>query len=89
MRKGLVREATTDTPSAEPGYDFSHEQLRALVYDETSLARRRLLHRRVAEELARQPRPLQAQGAIAGQIAHHFRMAGHDDERGQLLQAGR
>ena len=80
VRKGLVREATTYTPGAEPGYDFSHEQLRALVYDETSLARRRLLHRRVAEELARQPRPPRAQGAIAGQIAHHFRMAGHDDE---------
>ena len=80
VRKGLVREATSGTPGAEPGYDFSHEQLRALVYDETSLARRRLLHRRVAEELARQPRSLQAQGAIAGQIAHHFRMAGHDHE---------
>ena len=80
VRKGLVREAVNGTTGAEPGYDFSHEQLRALVYDETSLARRRLLHRRVAEELARQPRSLQAQGAIAGQIAHHFRMAGHDHE---------
>ncbi len=80
VRKGLVREATMNMTGAEPGYDFSHEQLRALVYDETSLARRRLLHRRVAEELARQPRSLHAQDAIAGQIAHHFRMAGHDDE---------
>ena len=32
--------------------DFSHEKLRTLVYEETSLARRRLLHRRIAETLA-------------------------------------
>ena len=38
---GLVREGTVD-------YDFSHEHLRAMVYAETSLARRRLLHRRAA-----------------------------------------
>jgi predicted ATPase len=35
--RGLVREGAVD-------YDFGHEQLRRLVYDDTSLARRRLLH---------------------------------------------
>jgi len=33
-------------------YDFTHDKLRSLVYEETSLTRRRLLHQRVAEALA-------------------------------------
>ena len=49
LARGLIREAGGDR---QPHYDFSHEQLRALVYAETSGARRRLLHRRVAEALA-------------------------------------
>jgi hypothetical protein len=44
LRRGLVREAPT-------GYDFVHGALRDLAYEATSLARRRLLHRRVAEAL--------------------------------------
>ena len=46
---GLVREG----PGPEPAYDFTHEKLRALVYAEVGPARRRLLHRRVADALAR------------------------------------
>jgi DNA-binding SARP family transcriptional activator len=57
-------------------YDFSHEKLRALVYEETSLARRRLLHRRAADALAGRARARRDPGAIAGQIAHHYREAG-------------
>src|SRR5262249_30683390 len=52
MRQGLVSEVTRAGSDSQPHYDFSHEKLRALVYEETSLARRRLLHRRVAEALA-------------------------------------
>jgi DNA-binding SARP family transcriptional activator/Tfp pilus assembly protein PilF len=59
-------------------YDFGHEKLRALVYEETSLARRRLLHRRVAESLARRARRRRETGALAGQIAHHYQLAGRD-----------
>lgn len=56
-------------------YDFSHGKLRDLVYTETSLARRRLLHRRVAEALTSAP------GAAtrirnAGVIAQHYLQAG-------------
>src|SRR6185312_9734748 len=52
-RRGLLREASAESVKATiPVYDFSHEKLRALVYDETSLARRRLLHRRAAESLS-------------------------------------
>ena len=65
---GVVREAT----GAEPVYDFSHQKLRALVYDQTGLARRRLLHGRVAAALSRR-RP---GGASAALVAQHLRLAG-------------
>jgi len=67
--RGLVRELSS---AAEPGYDFTHDKLRALVYDEIGLARRRLLHRRVADALARA-----APGAeSAALVAQHLRLAG-------------
>ena len=57
---GLVREGTLD-------YDFSHEQLRAMVYAETSLARRRLLHGRAARTTA-----------DAATTARHLNLAGDE-----------
>jgi predicted ATPase/DNA-binding SARP family transcriptional activator len=62
----------------QPTYDFYHEKLRALVYEEISLARRRLLHRRVAEALIKRARGPAERGALAGLIAYHYRMAGLD-----------
>lgn len=64
---GVVREVSGD----EPIYDFSHEKLRALVYEQTGLARRRLLHARVAAALSRQPG-----GESAALVAQHLRLAG-------------
>jgi predicted ATPase len=63
-------------------YDFNHEKLRALVYEEMSLARRRLLHRRVAEVLVLErggalTRANEA-GALSGQVAHHYLLAGNE-----------
>lgn len=87
-RRGLVSERGG---SASPlgRYDFSHEQLRALVYAETGLARRRLLHRRVAEALRHLARAPQALDAAAGQIGHHLQLAGRDQEAaGYFAQAG-
>src|SRR4051794_6127287 len=66
--RGLVREL----PGAEPAYDFSHDKLRERVYEQTSLARRRLLHERVAAVLARR-RP---GGEGAASVAHHLSLAG-------------
>jgi DNA-binding SARP family transcriptional activator/predicted ATPase len=60
--RGIVREV-------EGAYDFTHQRLRALAYEQTSLARRRLLHRRAADALARR-----AEGAA--QLAHHLGLAG-------------
>lgn len=67
LARGLVHEVNN-------GYDFSHDQLRRMTYEQTSLARRRILHRRAAETLvsgSRHNLPL-----AAGQIAAHFQQAG-------------
>ncbi len=77
--KGLVEEVR-GAGERTPAYDFDHEKLRALVYEETSLARRRLLHRRVAEALARRARRRRETGPLAAQISNHFRLAGQDAE---------
>ncbi|HYY21655.1 MAG TPA: AAA family ATPase, partial [Thermoleophilaceae bacterium] len=77
--KGLVEEVKGAGERAV-AYDFGDAKLRDLVYEETSLARRRLLHRRVAESLARRARRRRETGALAGQIAHHYQLAGRDAE---------
>jgi tetratricopeptide (TPR) repeat protein len=64
-------------------YDFSHDKLRALVYEQTSLARRRLLHRRIADALSN-ARGRRAPGALAGQVAHHYRLAGLEAEAAEF-----
>ena len=50
MRRGLVREIGS-LPLGGVRYDFSHGRLRDVALETTSLARRRLLHRRVADAL--------------------------------------
>jgi predicted ATPase len=49
VARRLVREVNSDAGGLR--FDFAHEQLRQVVYQDTSLVRRRLLHRRVAEAL--------------------------------------
>lgn len=77
LERGLIREAAGDLLSGDPRYDFNHQQLRSLVYDETNLARRRLLHRRVAGALQNQTRGARGD-AMASLIGHHFRLGGQD-----------
>jgi len=74
----LIREVPNESGEGSPLYDFSHDKLRSLAYEETSLARRRLLHRRVAGTLAARAR--REKGSSAAQIAHHYRLAGRDEE---------
>ena len=50
--QGIITEVAEDAGAATR-YDFTHEKLRALVYAETSLARRRLLHGRAGESVGR------------------------------------
>jgi len=57
----------------EDAYDFSHDKLREILYDNLSEARRRLLHRRVARALER-VYPDDGSG-MAGRIAAHYERA--------------
>jgi len=77
LARGLVREVSG-------GYDFSHEQLRRMAYEQTSLARRRILHRRAAEALVSRSR--QNLRLAAGQIAAHFQQAGRTDSAAHYFQ---
>ena len=68
---------------AEPGpfggdvtYDFTHAQLRKLAYDTMALARRRLLHGRVARAI--EGRARRGESALAGVVAGHWAAAGDD-----------
>jgi DNA-binding SARP family transcriptional activator len=79
---GLVREigmATGGRPGksesglSSPVFDFSHEGIRRIVVEDTSTARRRLLHRRVADSLARSRRYA---GVQPGAVAQHYEAAG-------------
>ena len=80
---GLVNEVIGSATEGALVYDFSHEQLRALAYEETSLARRRLLHRRVADALLAGRR---RDGALAGVVAEHYRMAGREAEAAEYFK---
>jgi DNA-binding SARP family transcriptional activator len=77
LETGLIAEQSAQeenpAPTNTPRYDFTHEKLREFVYhEETSQARRQLLHRRVAEVLTR---PMVNRAEIAGQAAYHFEQA--------------
>jgi DNA-binding SARP family transcriptional activator/predicted ATPase len=71
----VVREVIGE--DASPDYDFGHEKLRSLVYAETSLARRRLLHRRAAETILKTARNRE-KAASAAKAAYHYQFAGED-----------
>jgi DNA-binding SARP family transcriptional activator len=78
LARGLVRELGP-APDGEIRYDFAHGLIRDVVYDGTSLARRRLLHRRVADALRAEPRGRDDIGRLA-RIAGHEQAAGRDAE---------
>lgn len=74
VRRGLLRELT-----GADGWDFSHGRLREAAYEATSLGRRRLLHRRMADALRSRP-GREADLERLFLIAHHERAAGRDAE---------
>jgi DNA-binding SARP family transcriptional activator len=67
-QRRIVREQGADA------YDFSHDKLRQVAYTGLSAARRRLLHRRVAEALE----AVHAGGldSVSGRVAAHYEQAG-------------
>ncbi|HET9345633.1 MAG TPA: AAA family ATPase, partial [Candidatus Limnocylindrales bacterium] len=73
--RGLIREGGGQT------YDFTHAALRDLAEESTSLARRRLLHRRIAESLrADATGSGRNDPARLARVARHERAAGRDAE---------
>ena len=75
LRRGLVREAGT-------GFDFAHGGLRDLAYESTSLTRRRLLHRRVAEALR-----LDLAGSGRDDLGRLALIAAHERDGGRTREA--
>jgi tetratricopeptide (TPR) repeat protein len=82
--RGLIVETQR---TGDPTYDFTHEKIRSLVYEETSLARRRLLHGRAADLLtSRRARFRPGDLALA---AYHAENAGRVEDAAALhLDAG-
>jgi DNA-binding SARP family transcriptional activator len=56
---------------SDAAYDFGHERLRAIAEDRVGLARRRLLHRRIAQAL-------QGRRDESAIVARHLELAGDD-----------
>ena len=71
-QRRLIRE------QGEHGYDFSHDKIREVAYAGISLARRRLLHRGVAQSLEQ----IYATelDSISGELAAHYEQAGLREE---------
>jgi DNA-binding SARP family transcriptional activator len=83
-RRGLVREVLS-SDEARPEYDFTHDRLRAFVYEGTGLARRRLLHRRVADSMVRRS-GAHTDASLPALIARHYRLAGAEAEAARYLK---
>ena len=78
VRRGLIAEVDSNV-GGDVRYDFSHGRLRDVAYESIGLARRRLLHRRVADSF----RSLGAAGDGAARwslIAYHEGLAGRSSE---------
>jgi DNA-binding SARP family transcriptional activator len=80
---GVVRETTG--PGGAAAYDFDHAKTREVAYESTSLARRRLLHRRAALAL-QGPGGRRASRARAAAIARHLRAAGEEHAAARFLR---
>ena len=81
MHRGLVREVAGRTgPSIR--YDFTHGRIRDVAYASTSLARRRLIHRRAADALRMDP-----PGPDRDDLARYALIAAHEREAGRTAEA--
>lgn len=67
-QRRIVREHGLDA------YDFTHDKLRAVAYESLSTARRRVLHRRVADAIVAEHGA--NLDAVSAQIASHYERAG-------------
>ena len=67
-QRHIIREQAGDD------YDFSHDRIREVAYQQTSRARRRLYHRQVADALEREYQ--ENLDDVCGEIATHFALGG-------------
>ncbi len=81
IRRGVVREVAGSI-GGSVRYDFNHGRLRDAAYDQTSLARRRLLHRRTAEALR-----LDLVVAGRDRVARFALIGAHEREAGRPAEA--
>ena len=81
MRRGIVRE---DPGAAGPSvrYDFAHGRMLDVAYEATSLARRRLLHRRTADALR-----LDLSAIGRDSLTRFALIAAHEREAGRAAEA--
>ncbi|MBV9793579.1 MAG: AAA family ATPase [Actinobacteria bacterium] len=79
VRRFLLTEIPPPGGDGVPSYDFPYGALREVVYESATLARRRLLHSRAADALARRYErdPLRTRAAT---VAGHLQRAGRDEE---------
>ena len=77
-QRRLVRERGLGT------YDLSHDRIRDVAYGETPPARRRILHRRIAQALELLHGP--DLDPVAGQIAAHLEAAGQTRRAAELYE---
>ena len=81
LARDLIREVAEQPvlDLASVHYDFKHEQVRALVLEDASLIRRRLLHQRTAKALEER-QSFKLLPSQSGQIAYHYQHAGSPDK---------
>jgi DNA-binding SARP family transcriptional activator len=86
LEEALARSLLTENPppagSGPPSYGFPYAALRQTAYDSASLARRRLLHGRAADVLARR-HERDPVAASAAAVAEHLQLAGRDEAAAQ------
>jgi DNA-binding SARP family transcriptional activator/tetratricopeptide (TPR) repeat protein/type II secretory pathway predicted ATPase ExeA len=84
VRHRLLEENPATSDSEQPAYDFPFEALRRVVYERTTFARRRLLHGRAADALARRhdrtPSADSSATVSPAAVAHHFEQSGRETE---------
>jgi tetratricopeptide (TPR) repeat protein len=81
MRRGIVREVGGG-PHQPVTYDFVHGRMRDVAYETTSLARRRLLHRRAADAI-------RSETGTTGRddLTRYALIAAHEREAGRPAEA--
>jgi DNA-binding SARP family transcriptional activator/tetratricopeptide (TPR) repeat protein len=82
LTRSLLSEIAPPAAHQAPSYGFPYEALRRTAYESATLARRRLLHSRAADILARRYERDPA-ATRAATVADHLQLAGRDAEAAQ------